>query len=320
METLKESGSSLHALSVFETAVRRGSITRAADELKVSQVAVSRILTRLETALDTKLVVRARTGLVPTEDGTILLNGVTQGLASINDAMEQVRARQQRMLNVTISLSSAFISYWLMPRYQLFQKALPNINLRFHVISGALGPNMDEFDLALRHSEFLKKSQQSWFFAPEIIFPVCSPSYLHSRGSLEHPTNNQMHMRIELSPTTVDWVAFSKRVNYQATANSQPLSFSDYALVTQAAILGRGIALGWISTATHSLRAGELVPASEHILTTGSAYYLMSNQRSAREEVQRVQAWFCAQMQSDLEEVRRKFPQLESALRNAPKA
>jgi DNA-binding transcriptional LysR family regulator len=302
---------------VFEIVMRRGSITRAAEELKVSQVAVSRIISRLEKALDTRLFTRSRSGLTPTDDGAILLTGVSQGLAAINDAIEQIRARQQRVQNVTISLSSAFIAYWLMPRYQLFQKALPNINLRFHVISGALGPNFDDFDLALRHSEFLKKSQQSWFFAPEVIIPVCSQSYLQTRGPLEKPKSNQTHMRIELSPTTVDWVAFSNKAEFHDIANSQPLSFSDYALVLQAAMLGRGIALGWLSSLTHSLRAGELVPASQHIVATGSAYYLMSNQRTAREEVQRVQAWFCEQMQSDLKEVRQAFSQLREPINSA---
>ncbi|WP_091905507.1 hypothetical protein [Chitinasiproducens palmae] len=75
----------------------------------------------------------------------------------------------------------------------------------------------------------------------------------------------------------------------------------------QAAMLSRGIGLGLISGITHSLRIGELLPASRHIVSTGAAYHLMSSQRSTREEVYRVQAWFCEQMRGDLEEVKNRF-------------
>lgn len=198
-----------------------------------------------------------------------------------------------------------------MPRYQLFQKELPGINLQFHVISGTLGADIDDYDLALRHSQFVKKSKWNWFFAPEVIIPVCSRSYLETRGRLEKPKANQTHTRISLAPTTVNWTSFSSKANFPVTKNTQELVFSDYALVLQAAMLGRGVALGWLSGIALSLRSGELVPASGHIITTGGDYHLMSNRGKIRDEVRRVQIWFCEQMQNDMQEIRQAFPQLQ---------
>ena len=310
MDTLRNFGSSMNSLVVFEVVAREKSITRAANELNVTQVAVSRMIVRLEKALGTQLFVRSRSGLVLTDDGLLLERGVTEGFGHIKRSVTDIKQRQQRTQIVTLSLSSAFIAYWLMPRYQRFQSAFPEISLRFHVISGVLQGTADEADLALRPADQGRKSQQSWTFTPEVIVPVCSPSYLESHGPLDDARDLSKHTLIELVPTTINWENFHERVGMAGAVSADPLIFSDYALVLQTAMIGRGIALGWVSGVSYALRTGQLVPASRHVVATGRHYELISGQRPARAHVERVKDWLVTEMEADLQEVSRLYPLL----------
>jgi DNA-binding transcriptional LysR family regulator len=266
------------------------------------------MIARLEKALGTQLFVRSRAGLVLTDDGLSLERGVTDGFGYIKRSVADIKQRQQRTQTVTLSLSSAFIAYWLMPRYQRFQSAFPEISLRFHVISGVLQGTVDEADLALRPADQLRKSQQSWTFTPEVIVPVCSAAYLESHGPLDDAGDLPKHTLIELVPTTINWANFHGRVGIVNMAPGDPLSFSDYALVLQTAMIGRGIALGWVSGVSYALRTGQLVPASRHVVATGRNYELISGQRPARPQVERVKEWLVTEMEADLQEVARMYP------------
>jgi LysR family transcriptional regulator, glycine cleavage system transcriptional activator len=310
MDTLRNFGSSMNSLVVFEVVAREKSITRAANELNVTQVAVSRMIVRLEKALGTQLFVRSRGGLVLTEDGLLLERGVNEGFGHIKRSVIDIKQRQQRTQTVTLSLSSAFIAYWLMPRYQRFQNAFPEIRLHFHVISGVLQGSADDADLALRPAEQRRKSQQGWTFTPEVVIPVCSAAYLESHGPLNHARDLPKHTLIELVPTTINWEDFQHRVGMVGTAPGDPLSFSDYALVLQTAMIGRGIALGWVSGVSYALRTGQLVPASRYVVATGRQYELISGQRPARPQVEQVREWLVAEMEEDLQEVARMYPVL----------
>jgi len=75
-------------------------------------------------------------------------------------------------------------------------------------------------------------------------------------------------------------------------------------------MIGRGIALGWVSGVSYALRTGQLVPASRHVVTTGRHYELISGQRPAGAHVERVKDWLVAEMEADLQEVARLYPLL----------
>jgi LysR family transcriptional regulator, glycine cleavage system transcriptional activator len=162
----------------------------------------------------------------------------------------------------------------------------------------------------LRPADQRRKSQQSWTFTPEVIVPVCSPAYLESHGLLDNACDLPKHTLIELVPTTINWKNFHERVGLVGTVSGDPLIFSDYALVLQTAMIGRGIALGWVSGVSYALRTGQLVPASRHVVTTGRQYELISGQRPARPQVERVKEWLVAEMEADLQEVARMYPVL----------
>lgn len=296
---------SANALRVFESAARCRSFTRAAHELNVTQVAVSRMVARLEDTLGVKLFDRSAQGLRLTEDGALLQSAVSAGFAQMEGALREIRRRRADRGTVTLSLSSGFISHWLMPRYAAFQQAVPQVNLRFEVVSGVLRGDVDEVDMGLRMHDPERK-WQAWPFCPEVVLPVCSPAYLGRFGAIDGARELRSHTLIHLTDTTLGWDEYGARVGLDCRRPGHSLAFSDTALVLQAALIGQGVALGWVSACSSALREGLLVPAASLPVVTGRDYVLAARQGPVREEVTRVRVWLAATMQADLARIARR--------------
>jgi LysR family transcriptional regulator, glycine cleavage system transcriptional activator len=310
METLRSHGLSVKALEVFEVVARHRSITQAATELRVTQVAVTRMIARLEASLGSRLFIRSRLGLDLTEEGRILERGVAEGFGLVTRVVSEIKRRQLQRRIVTLSLSGAFIAHWLLPRYQDFQREHPTISLRFDVVSGVLGGNYENVDLALRLDVPPRKSEQSWEFAPEIIAPVCSREYLERNGPINTSTTMVKHTLIEHVPTTLNWMQFGDQTGLRDLAAAPALQFADYALVIQAAMLGRGVALGWVPGLAHTFLMEQLVLASEHIIFTAKVFSLVNPQRRTNVDVRKVKDWFIAQMAKDIARLAERYPTL----------
>jgi DNA-binding transcriptional LysR family regulator len=116
---------------------------------------------------------------------------------------------------------------------------------------------------------------------------------------------------INLADTPADWASQYPRFLTGRSGPSKALSFSDYAIVVQAALLGQGIALGWLTVVSHLLLTGALVPASEILTTTGRLCKLVCpRNRPVRPVVAEIQDWILGQIRSDLEAVDRLYPKL----------
>jgi DNA-binding transcriptional LysR family regulator len=236
-----------------------------------------------------------------------LHSAVSAGFSQMETALREIRRRRADRGTVTLSLSSAFISHWLMPRYARFQQAVPHINLRFEVISGVLRGDVDEVDLGLRLHDPTRK-WQSWEFFPEVVLPVCSPEYLGRVGAVGESADVSRHTLIHLSPTTMSWEEYGARTGLDCRRPGNSLSFSDSALVLQAALLGQGIALGWVSAVSGALREGLLVPASSRMIRTENEYRLVARPGPIRQEVRRVLDWLVGEMREDIATITRQYP------------
>ena len=94
-------------------------------------------------------------------------------------AIREIIAQQTRKQVVELSLSTAFVTHWLIPRLREFHEAFPEVDLRFQLISGTLRGPPGNVDLAMRMtSPEAEANYHSWPFGPEFVMPVCSPAYL----------------------------------------------------------------------------------------------------------------------------------------------
>ncbi|CAH1679502.1 DNA-binding transcriptional LysR family regulator [Hyphomicrobiales bacterium] len=295
---------SVRGLLVFEAAARTGSFTAAAAEFNVSQPSISRSVAELEAAVGARLFERRARGLELTADGRDLFGVVGEAVGRIADAVQTIQQRQRAAKPVvTLSMSSSFVVHWLLPRLGEFHEAFPQIDIRFDLIPGVLRGIPDNVDLATRIIEDDDPRYHSWFFAPEIIFPVCSPAYLRARGKLDHSGDGAGHVFLWLTEhATHEWARGWGNVANRSTSKGVWHEFTDYSVILQAALNGEGIALGWLSVVSSRLLRGALVPASDLIIRSGRHHSLIApRSRPLNPVVADVALWLRARIAQELD-------------------
>jgi DNA-binding transcriptional LysR family regulator len=292
------------ALLIFEAAARAGTCSAAAREFNLTQPSVSRNIAQLEQHLGVTLFVRSPVGLELTPEGQFLYRAVSDGLQKVESALRELIAERTRKQVVELSLSTAFVTHWLIPRLSDFHREFPEVDLRFQLISGTLRGPPGSVDLAMRmHTTEYDSDHHSWRFAPEFVIPVCSPSYAAAHGTLEAPSQAAGHVLLHLDDPLLDWEVFWGGAR-RRMKRALWLEFTDYAVVLQGAMNGEGVALGWTTVVARALGEGKLVPASERRVRTGRDYHLYAPRaKPVREVVLAIRDWMIAQMQLDMERI-----------------
>jgi DNA-binding transcriptional LysR family regulator len=295
---------SVRGLLVFEAAARSGSFTAAAREFNVTQPSISRSIAQLEADLGVSLFTRSPTGLTLTAEGRALCSAVREGFDRIEEAVRTIRKKGAAKPVVTLSLSSSFVTHWFVPRLSAFNARFSDVDLRFELIAGRLRGPAENVDLATRILDADDETYHRWDFAPEIIIPVCSPSYLTAHGPVDHESDGAGHLFLQLSDAKRRWIDAWGRVADQRASRGTWHEFSDYAVVLQAAVNGEGVALGWLVNIVRPLLSGALVPASERRTATGRTHSLIAPRvRPVRPVVADIRDWMIAEMQVELQKV-----------------
>lgn len=310
MSELRRMLSSSNALFVFEAAARTGSFTRAAGALNITQPAVSRMLGRFEAHLGVRLFERSVRGAVLTPEGEGLYRRVADGFRTIQAGVREVELRRGRAEPVTLSVSSAFTTHWLMPRIDRFQHRFPTIDLRFQLIAGSLRGPVENVDLGMRFLDDSDGVAPGALVLREIMLPVCSPRYRSPVAGKRRAVEDGV-TAIQLTDSPSDWIGEYFARGTAGKRKVQTIHSSDYALVLQAALLGQGIALGWITVVSHALITRALVPASQRLTRTSRRCVLISPRHlPARPIVKEIRDWIVAQLRSDIEAIDRIYPKL----------
>lgn len=309
----------MNALFTFEAAARCGNFSRAADELNVTPAAVSRMIGRLEEHLGAQLFARQPTGSALTEAGKILFDSIAKGFSGIENALREIENRQTGVETVSLSVSTGFTTHWMMPRMGKFKAAFPGVDLRFQLIMGALAGSVSDVDLGMRFLDGTDDRHEAAFIMPEILIPICSPSYYKSHGAGQHGVETTVNTIVNLSEAQPDWSRLFSNSQTGGTVNS--LIFSDYAIVVQAALLGQGVALGWLNVVAHWLRTQALVPARQELMVTGRQCYLLrARNKPDRPTVSLIRDWIITELRQDVRELGHLYPALGLSAPLEPKA
>lgn len=295
--SLRKMMPSPNAIFMFEAAARHLNFTMAAREFNVTQSAVSRMIGRLENHLNIRLFHRIPTGIELTDDGRLLFEAVASGFQQVETALEDIRARAGGAGTVTLSVSSAFAMHWFMPRFDRFHESLPEIDLRFQLVRGEPAGPVEDVDLAVRYNQPSNAELHSWPLVEEVVLPVCSPSYAAESGSLDNCEDLRHHTLAHLQDSPrLPWHRYLALHDYPPLAGSRSLTFTDYTLVIQTAIKGRGIALGWWHVVAHELLQKGLVPAGTEF-RSGDCYHLVAtSRRPLRKSAILVRDWLLDEM------------------------
>lgn len=295
MATLRSLLPSANALIVFEAAGRLGNFTRAAAELGMSQAAVSFAIRRMEDELGTPLFRRRHRSVVLTEAGRRFHADVALGLTHIRKSAEELTAVNADR-HVTLSASTAFASFWMLPRLARFRADLPDVDLRIQTSDRDLDLVAENLPLGIRVGP-----PGSWpgceeaVLVEEEIAAIVAPGYIEQHGRPASDAGIAGHRLIHLEEPfrpTFDWEDWFADLGLPPPSRAKGLLINDYVLIVQAVLGGQGIALGWRHLTDPMVAAGLLEHASDHVLRTGLAYRVIwPAGREIGENARRVRDW-----------------------------
>jgi DNA-binding transcriptional LysR family regulator len=270
------------SLIVFEAVARRLGFTAAAQELGISQAAVSRQIRNLEEFVGQDLFRRSHRRVSLTESGAQLFDDVTFGLGRIAERLDYLRKSLAEESVLTIQTTIAFASFWLMPRLSGFAAAHPEIELR--LITSDLPPDFAgaAIDLTVVYGERTPPGMRGLRLFGDEILPVASPRFLERHRKLESLEDLQAAPLLNMEPAQSIWLTWEEwfgRLGHKVSGNIKGPRFSSYALVVQAALEGQGIALGWRRMLAPQLARGDLLPVTKASLVPNEAYHLVVPRR-----------------------------------------
>ena len=188
------------------------------------------------------------------------------------------------------------------------QRAFPGVDLRFQLISGSLRGAVENVDVGMRFRDQDDPETSGALVMKEVMLPICSPAY-RDRNVPRKPEGRTV---IKLADTPEDWVTQYPGALISASAPAKALSFSDYAVVVQAALLGQGVTLGWITVVAHWLLTGALVPAAAKLVKTRRVCELVTpRNRTIRPVAIEIRDWIITQMRKDIAAIDRLYPRLQ---------
>ena len=249
----------LSRLPAFEAAARHENFSRAAEELGLTQTAVTKQVAALEAELGVRLFERRNRAAFLTEAGRAYARVVSAALAEI--AAETARLRGARApggLVLHCQLCEAF--YWLMPRLARFHERRPGVEVRVVSALGPLTEAPEPFDVAIQTTGRASGAARLAFTAADEVFPVASPALARTPEALARLP--LLSHRV-LPQDWMDWPDWCAALGRPAPRPGRIRSYDSFPLVLQAAVAGQGIALGWRRTVEGLITEGKLARIGE---------------------------------------------------------
>ncbi|UIN00206.1 transcriptional regulator GcvA [Yersinia ruckeri] len=296
----------LNALRVFDAAARQLSFTKAADELFVTQAAVSHQIKSLEDFLGLKLFRRRNRSLLLTEEGQSYYLDIKEIFTSINEATRKLQARSAKGA-LTVSLPPSFAIQWLVPRLSSFNSAYPGIDVRIQAVDREEDKLADDVDVAIFYGHGNWTGLRTERLYAEFLLPVCAPGLLMGEHPLKVPTDLAYHTLLH-DTSRRDWLAYTRQLGVPQINVQQGPIFSHSAMVVQAAVHGQGIALVNNVMAQTEIEAGRLVCPFNDVLVSKNAFYLVCHDSQAElGKIAAFRQWILARAASEQEKLRFRY-------------
>ncbi|QJR14069.1 transcriptional regulator GcvA [Usitatibacter palustris] len=297
----------LDLLPGFEAAARHLSFTKAAEELFLTQSAVSRQILALEEFLGVQLFERRHRALALTEAGQAYLRTVAPVLDHVREATRRLREpRTGHVLTVTTTLS--FAATWLVPRLARFRKEHPRVDVRIAASGDVLDMAREGIDVAIRDIPQGHEPAGSIPLAGEHVAPICSAEYFEearaAKRPLAKPEDLRHHVLIHVHDPTgkwpwIAWETWMESSGLEPFTTAGTLTFGQYDQVVQAALLGQGIAMGRMTLVSDHVRRKQLVVLFGKRQRLARAYHaIYAPGAAARPEAQQFVSWVRAEIAS----------------------
>ncbi len=288
----------------FEAAARTLSFTKAAEELFITQSAMSRQIKALEDNLRLKLFERRPRSLTLTEDGQALYRMATEVLDRLQAATDQLRT-ETRARQLSITTTTGFASLWLIPRLSRFTALHPDIDVRISATTDMLNLERSLIDLAIRYCKPETVPEGAVRLFGDEMIPVCSRAVLRDKTRLlKRPEDLAHHTLLHFDYACaetmhMDWGTWLTALGIGELKSAGALHFSQYEQMIQAAISGQGVALGRKALIRDLIESGALVAPLTQTLVGSRAYFIIESRLSiGKPQVRAFAQWLLAERQA----------------------
>jgi LysR family glycine cleavage system transcriptional activator len=291
-------------MRAFEAAARLRSVTGAAQELSVTQSAVSHQIKGLEQWLGVALVTREGRQLALTPEGVAYLPNLSSAFDLMADATTRV-GRSTRRRALSVNALPTLAAQWLIPRLASFCAQVPSVDVQLATTVGGLDFGPAAFDVSIRclsaEELAMLKARPAWrgvrfgAFLPDALTPVCSPALLGRSAALNKPGDLARHTLLHSRSTPLVWRDWLVAARVAKLRPAGELVFDHAHLAVQAAVQGMGVALGNPDMVADSVASGLLVMPFSAWTTHEKEFYWILPERSAQDvDVQAFCNWLHA--------------------------
>ncbi len=296
----------LDPLKGFDAAARHLSFTRAAEELFLTQSAISRQIQTLEEQLGVKLFRREARRLSLTPEGEVLARATAETLARLAEVCAGLKASQRRP-RVNVSAAVGIASLWLVPRLAAFQEIEPDVDVRLSADNRLVDISREDIDLALRYIHPDAAPPDAALLFEEEVFPVAAPKLAAKLPAVLRPEDlARLTLLAFDNGHKAPWFAWEPWLIGLGLAHARPkavLEFNQYDQLIRAAEDGRGIALGRGPLVGRLIAEGKLrALGKSRQRVTARGYFLVRAPGVARPEVEHFAAWLLAEASKTVRE------------------
>ena len=288
----------LSAIRAFEAAARHGSFTKAAEELGMTQAAVSYQVKLLEDRLGAPLFLRQARKVVLSEAGRRLAPPVSEAFQRLQAAFAALRETNEKVLSVTVIQS--FATNWLVPRLGTFQMAHPDIAVRVDASGRVVDLAREDIDVGIRTGHGDWPGLRAHLLMPSEFTPLCSPEFLARTGPLTAPVDL---LRLPLldwrDPWWRQWFALAGIPDPQPTLPSM-IEVDSQVMLGRAALAGQGVAIVTPAYFATELADGRLVQPFPLVARSESNFWLVYPQeRQNAPKIRAFREWILAEAKGD---------------------
>lgn len=264
---------SLSALKTFEAVARTGSLRAAAEALHITQSAVSHQLRRLEDSLSISLVVRQGRGMRLTPQGCHLAEGLCDGFARVDAAVDALLEDSTRE-RLRIGCLPSVAVRWLIPRLSRFRQRHPEISISFQYAGALPGELPTDIDVMITWQDAAPKisAERKRLFSGA-TWPVTSPHYLEQAGPCKTPSDLLRHELLH-DESYHPWQEWFRHFGLAPYSLNAGMLYQDFNLLSAAAVAGQGVALCPPILIENELDQGTLVRLFDTPTNERRAYWL----------------------------------------------
>ncbi|MCU4120440.1 LysR family transcriptional regulator [Variovorax sp. N23] len=290
-------------LLAFEAAARHHSISRAADELHLTQSAVSRQIRQLEQQLGIALFHRVRQRIVLTDIGRVYAADVRAVLQQLSGASQKVMASAGGGL-LNLAVLPTLGTRWLIPRLGGFVERHPEVTVNFAARSEPFDFAQEPFDAAIHFGAPHWAGAACAYLMHEAVVPVCSPAFA-ARHAIRQPEDLAAVVLLQQSTRPTQWAEWFEQVGVAGAPALRGPRFEQFAMIAQAAVSGLGAALLPSFLVEAEIAAGALTVLFPQALTSDDAYYLVYPESRAQVPLLLAfRAWIVGEAQADAAAIR----------------